>query len=133
MPRKTAPRRASPTSRKKPKRERPDREPLRSRIFKAGAVCGLAGEAKAAPTGTVVTVGGDLCGSCVKKIEAKLGPMEEVAAVRCDTESKTVTIVPKPLAKVSPPRLWAALEQIGQTPERLVSPDGTFTARLGSD
>ena len=40
----------------------------------------------------------------MKKIEAKLGPMEEVAAVRCDTESKTVTVVPKPDAKVSPPR-----------------------------
>ena len=40
-----------------------------------------------------------------------------------------MTVFPKPKAKLDPPRLWAALEQIDNTPVRLVSPDGTFAAK----
>ena len=142
MPRNVPLRRSGPVARKRPGRVRPDREPLRSRTLKAGVVCGLAvlmagvsglaREAKAAPTPKVVTVGGEMCGACVKKIEAKFGPMPYVAQIRYDIDARTVTVVPKPKAKLAPQRLKAALEQIGKTPEKLVSPDGTFTAKPGS-
>ena len=72
---------------------------------------------------------GEMCGGCVKKIEKKLKPMDGIAAVKCDIEGKTVTVVPKPDVKLAPLTLWTAMEEIGKTPKKMVSPDGTYTKK----
>ena len=83
---------------------------------------------KVAKTETVITVG-EMCSSCVKKIEKKLKPMEGVGELRFDTKAKTVAVVPKPKAKLSSLTLWTAMEEIGKTPKKLVGPSGTFTKK----
>ena len=87
-----------------------------------------AAEPKKADTATVITVG-EMCGGCVKRIEAKLKPVDAIAKVRCDTKTNTVTIFPKAKVKLSPKWLWEALESIGKTPKKLVGPSGTFTEK----
>lgn len=109
------------------------------RLF-AAALCGLAFVASASraadgspsekppKTATVMTVG-EMCGGCVKKIEKKLKPLEGVASVDCDIEKKTVTVLPKKNVKLAPLTLWTAMEEIGKTPKKMISPDGTFTEK----
>ncbi|QDT17171.1 heavy-metal-associated domain-containing protein [Alienimonas californiensis] len=82
----------------------------------------------AAPAATVITVG-EMCGGCVKRIEATLNPVDGIAKVRCDIQKKTVTVWPDPQVKLSPKWLWEAMESIGKTPEKLVGPSGTFTEK----
>ena len=55
----------------------------------AAAPAGAAEEP--APQETVITVG-EMCGGCVKRIEAKLKPVDAIAGVRCDVQKKTVTV-----------------------------------------
>ncbi len=107
---------------------------MSARLF-AATLCGLALVASAAAaedkplkTATVMTVG-EMCGGCVKKIEKKLKPMEGVAAVRCDIKAKTVTVVPKRDVNIAPLALWSAMEEIGKTPTKMVSPEGTYTKK----
>jgi copper chaperone CopZ len=109
---------------------------MRTLFLGVAALCGLALVATAsaadAPakrkTETVITVA-EMCGGCAKKIEKKLNPMEGVADVRFDLKAKTVTVVPKPKATLSPKALWVAMEEIGKTPKKLVGPSGTFTEK----
>ena len=70
-----------------------------------------------------------MCGGCAKKIEKKLKPMQGVGELRFDAKAKTVTVVPKPKATLSPLTLWTAMEEIGKTPKKLVGPAGTFTKK----
>jgi copper chaperone CopZ len=77
---------------------------------------------------TVVTVG-EMCGGCVKKINAKLDGFPGIATVQCDTRTKTVTITPTTNSVLSPRQLWDALDEIGKTPVKMVGPGGTFTSK----
>ena len=77
---------------------------------------------------TVITVG-EMCGGCVKRIEAKLKPVDGIADVRCDIQKQTVTVLPDPKVKLSPKWLWEAMESIGKPPKKLVGPSGTFTKK----
>ena len=89
---------------------------------------GIAAPAQAAaPADTVVNVG-EMCGGCVKKITAKLEKMPQVVSFQCDIAKKTVTVTPAATG-MSPRALWEALESIGKTPVKMVSPAGTFTAK----
>ncbi|HEX6987338.1 MAG TPA: heavy metal-associated domain-containing protein [Planctomycetaceae bacterium] len=109
---------------------------MRSMLLAVAALCGLAFVLTAtaadpppkAKTNTVITCG-EMCDGCAKKIEKKLKPMEGIADLRFDTKAKTVTVVPKPKAKLSPLTLWTAMEEIGKTPKKLVGPGGTFTKK----
>ena len=109
---------------------------MRTLILSVVAVAGLvlvatltAADAPAKPKTDIVITCGEMCSSCVKKIEKKLKPMEGVGELRFDTEAKTVTAVPKPKATLSPLTLWTAMEEIGKAPKKLVGPGGTFTKK----
>ncbi|MEX0715635.1 MAG: heavy-metal-associated domain-containing protein [Planctomycetaceae bacterium] len=82
----------------------------------------------AAIRSTTITVG-EMCNGCVKRITAKLEPMEAVGAVRCDIPTKTVTVDPAKGRNLSPRALWEAMEAIGKTPQKLAGPSGTFTSK----
>jgi len=76
---------------------------------------------------TVITVE-EMCGGCVKKITAHFANVKQVAEVRCDIPSKTVTIIPAQGVTISPRWLWQTMDSIGKTPRRLAGPHGVFTS-----
>ena len=78
---------------------------------------------------TVVTIEGEMCGGCVKKIQAALAEVKGIAEVTGDTKAKTVTIVPAPAVDLSPRALWEAIEKAGKKPAMLVGPHGTFKSK----
>ncbi|QDT16579.1 heavy-metal-associated domain-containing protein [Alienimonas californiensis] len=103
----------------------------------AAAAPAVAGDQPSAPdatrgaldrTATVITVS-EMCGGCVKRIEAKLKPVDGIAKVQCDIEKQTVTVLPESGLKLSPKWLWEAMESIGKTPKRLAGPSGVFTEK----
>lgn len=77
---------------------------------------------------TVITIG-EMCGGCVKHINAKLKTIPDIAKVECDLKAKSVTITPKPEATLSSKMLWETFDSIGKTPVKLTGPDGTFTSK----
>jgi copper chaperone CopZ len=79
-------------------------------------------------TSTVITVS-EMCGGCVKRITAKLGEYSDIANVKCDIKTKTVTVTPKAKKTLSPRGLWEVMESIDKTPTRLAAPSGTFTTK----
>ena len=87
-----------------------------------------AGEAAETPAATVISVG-EMCGGCVKKINAKFEGVEGIGSVRCDIASKTVTLMPASGYRLSPRGLWVMMDEIGKTPRKLVGPSGTFTEK----
>jgi copper chaperone CopZ len=80
------------------------------------------------PVPTVMSVG-EMCGGCVKRITAKLAPMDGIARVECSIERKSVSVVPAAGRQLSPQAIWDAMAQIGKTPVQLVGPSGTFSDR----
>lgn len=78
---------------------------------------------------TVVTVEGEMCGGCVKKIKAALSELKGIAEVNGDTKAKKVTIVPAEAVDLSPRALWEALEKAGKKPVLLAGPHGTFKSK----
>lgn len=83
----------------------------------------------APPAGSTQAVVTEMCGGCVKGITAKLREIPEVDSIECEVKTKTVTIVPKGKATLSPKLLWETLEAAGKTPVKLVTPQGTFTSK----
>jgi copper chaperone CopZ len=78
---------------------------------------------------TVVTVEGDMCGGCVKKIKAALAEVKGIAEVTGDSKAKTVTIVPAQSVDLSPRAVWEAIEKAGKKPTMLAGPHGTFKSK----
>lgn len=78
---------------------------------------------------TVVTVDGDMCAGCVKKIKAVLSEVKGIAEVTGDSKAKRVTIVPAPAVDLSPRALWEAIEKAGKKPVLLAGPQGTFKSK----
>jgi len=76
---------------------------------------------------TVITVA-EMCGGCVKKISARLTELSNVADVKCDVATKTVTVTPKS-AGISARVLWEAMDEIGKEPKQLVDATGTHTTK----
>nr|WP_286177404.1 heavy-metal-associated domain-containing protein [Rhodopirellula sp. JC639] len=82
--------------------------------------------AEAKKSNVVVTVG-EMCGGCVKKITKRFDSVGEVAKVECSIEKKSVTLIPKPDVRLSPKTMWEIMAEIGKTPKKMVTPEGTFT------
>lgn len=78
---------------------------------------------------TKITISGEMCGGCVKKLTGTLTAVEGVAAVAGDVETKTMTIRPKGRAALSPKALWEACEKAGKKPAKLAGLHGTFTTK----
>lgn len=94
-------------------------------LYSLGA---LSATAEAAPPHETVVTFGEMCGGCVKRIEARLTKMPEIAGVKCDVAAKSATVTPA-ASGVSARVLWEALEEIGKTPVKMVGPSGTFTTK----
>ena len=77
---------------------------------------------------TTITVG-EMCGGCVKQITAYFDKVKEVAKIKCDIETQSVVLFPAKDVRLSPVKLWEAMESIGKKPKKLVGPDGTFTTK----
>jgi periplasmic mercuric ion binding protein len=88
----------------------------------------LSTTAEAAPPQDTVVTFGEMCGGCVKRINARLTTMPEIADVKCDVATKSATVTPG-ASGVSPRILWEALEEIGKKPVKMVGPTGTFTTK----
>ena len=78
---------------------------------------------------TVVTIEGEMCGGCVKKIKAALSEVKGIAEVTGDSKTKRVTITPSPAVDLSPRALWEAIEKAGKKPVLLAGPHGTFKSK----
>jgi copper chaperone CopZ len=81
------------------------------------------------PAPTVITVPKMCCGGCAKKVAAKLTEVPGIGGVQPNVQTKTITVIAKPQAVLSPRALWEAIEQAGQQPTKLEGPSGTFTAK----
>ena len=96
----------------------------------------VAGEfAKGAETqsaATIVTIQGEMCGGCVKKMQGTLAKVPGIASVEGNAVEKTMTIVPASETKLSPKAIWEAIEKAGKKPAKLVGPDGEFVSKPNS-
>lgn len=99
-------------------------------VLAAVCVCLIAvDEARAASRqDTVITVG-ELCSGCVRNIKERLRKLPDVAIVRCNMATRTVTVTPKAGKSLSPRVLWGAMQGVGNPPRKLVGPTGTFTSK----
>ena len=78
---------------------------------------------------TTITIDGEMCSGCVKKLTSKLIEVPGVRDIKGDVKAKTMTITPASGANVSPLSLWEAVEKAGKKPGKLVGPRGTFTSK----
>ena len=96
------------------------------------SVGGLAQGEETPITATVVTIQGEMCGGCVKKMQGTLAKVSGIASVEGNAAEKTMTIVPSAGTKLSPKAIWEAIEQAGKKPAKLVGPDGEFVTKPNS-
>jgi Cu+-exporting ATPase len=78
---------------------------------------------------TTITIDGEMCGNCLKKLKLEIAVVSGVATVDGDVEKKTVTVQSKPRTSVSPKALWEAVEKAGKKPAKLTGPSGSFTSK----
>ena len=81
---------------------------------------------------TVVTIQGEMCGGCVKKMQGTLAKVPGIVSVEGNAVEKTMTIVPASETKLSPKAIWEAIEKAGKKPAKLVGPDGEFVSKPNS-
>ncbi len=94
----------------------------------AAALVGADGSlAIAAETATYeITADEMCCQGCAKKIAAQLYAAPGVMNVATDVKSRLVTVTAKPSPKLTPDRLWNAVEKGKGQPSRLVADDATI-------
>ena len=95
-------------------------------------VADMANGAETPNTATVVTIQGEMCGGCVKKMQGTLAKVAGIASVEGSAAEKTMTIVPVSGTQLSPKAVWEAIEQAGKKPAKLVGPDGEFVMKPNS-
>ena len=95
----------------------------------AAALVGAnASPALAAETATYeITADEMCCQGCAKKIAAQLYTAPGVMNVATDVKSRLVTVTAKPSPKLTPDRLWNAVEKGKGQPSRLVAGDATIS------
>ena len=103
-----------------------------SLAFAFNVVGDLANGAETPSSATVVTIQGEMCGGCVKKMQGTLAKVDGIASVEGNAAEKTMTIVPVSGTKLSPKAIWEAIEQAGKKPAKLVGPDGEFASKPNS-
>lgn len=95
--------------------------------FGVFALVGSAGAAEPVPT--TISIPEMHCGGCAKKVTTKLTELPGVAHAEADMKAKTITVIPKPGAVLSPKGVWEAVEQAGQVPTKLTGPGGSHTVK----
>lgn len=94
-------------------------------LFAAGSLNG----AEPSSNATVVTIDGEMCGGCVKKMQGVLAKVSGIARVDGDVAKKTMTVVPMSNTTLSPKTIWEAIEAAGKKPAKLVGPAGEFAIK----
>ncbi len=84
------------------------------------------------PAATTITVPDLDCASCAKKVGGKVAEVVGVAKVEYSVEAKTIRVIPKAGATLSPKALWEAVEKGGKDPSKLEGPGGTFVKKPAS-
>lgn len=71
------------------------------------------------------------CAGCCKKVSSKLYTIKDVIKVQTNLQKHFAIVVPKPGTKISPRKLWEAIEQVKMKPTKLVMPKGkqVYTAK----
>lgn len=95
-------------------------------------VDGVVRSAETPSAATVVTIQGEMCGGCVKKMQGTLSKVSGIASVEGNATEKTMTIIPASGTKLSPKAIWEAIEQAGKKPAKLIGPDGEFVTKPNS-
>jgi copper chaperone CopZ len=81
---------------------------------------------------TVITVEKMHCGGCAKRLAARIKTVSGVAEGRANVARKSLTVIHRNGASVSPRALWLAVEQARDRPLRLAGPDGVFDSEPSS-
>ena len=84
---------------------------------------------KKGETPTVVTIPHIDDEGCIATATKALKEVEGVGEIKGDIAKKTVTIYPKPGAKLSPKAIWEALDKTEEKPSKLDGPSGLFTSK----
>lgn len=95
----------------------------------AVSVANSPAQAADVPKSSIVMTVGEMCGGCVKKITKRFDGVEGIAKVQCSIEKQSVTLIPTKDVRLSPKGVWEAMESIGKTPKKMVTPRGTFTSK----
>lgn len=95
----------------------------------AALLCPTGPAAGAEPVVVTITISDMDCPACAKKVSTKLAEVAGVAKVETNHEEGIAKVTLQPKAVVSPKVLWEAVEKAKKTPEKLVSPSGTFTSK----
>lgn len=66
------------------------------------------------------------CKGCVQKVAAQLYALPGVTSVEADVPSRIVTITAKPSQKLTPDRIWRAVEEGKGGPSKLVMPHAAY-------
>jgi copper chaperone CopZ len=67
------------------------------------------------------------CQGCAQNVAAQLYAAPGVTSVEADVANRTVTVTAKPSPKLTPQRLWQAVEQGKGGPSKLVTAQATYT------
>lgn len=67
------------------------------------------------------------CQGCAQNVAAQLYAAPGVTSVEADVASRTVTVTAKPSPKLTPQRLWLAVEQGKGGPTKLITSQATYT------
>jgi copper chaperone CopZ len=78
---------------------------------------------------TTVTIDGDMCNGCIKKLKTALAGVAGIGSIEGDSKTRTLTITPSANSEVSPRAVWEAIEKTGKKIVKIVGPRGTFTAK----
>lgn len=78
---------------------------------------------------TVVTIQGEMCGGCVKKMQGVLAKVPGIMRVEGNVTAKTMTIIPASQNAPSAKAIWEAIEKSGKKPAKLVGPEGEFAVK----
>lgn len=78
---------------------------------------------------TSITIQGEMCKGCVRKMKTKLASVSNIAEIQADITAKTLVIYPVENTELSPRALWEAIEKAGKKPGQLSGPAGTFDAK----
>lgn len=81
---------------------------------------------KVAEQETIIFVEDIHCASCAKKVSSRLFRIKGVMRVRTNVKYDAAVVTPQAKKPLDAAAAWAALQQAGYQPTRLIGPEGTF-------
>ena len=81
---------------------------------------------KVAEQETIIFVEDIHCATCAKKVSSRLFRIKGVMRVRTNVKYDAAVVTPQAKKPLDAAAAWAALQQAGYQPTRLIGPEGTF-------